>query len=153
MSDGSDSPEPEEQGPGQPTKYKAEYCERVVELAKVGASRVEIAFELDVCRNTLDNWCKQYPEFLRAITRARIAEQAWWERKGRENVTSAVFQAGMWSRSMAARFPKDWREVTRQENTGADKGPIEVNVSGSISEVRRRIASSAARIRADGDPE
>lgn len=102
---------------GRPTDYKPDFCERVVGLGKEGKSRVEIAYELGVVRTTLANWEQAHPEFLVAMTRAKEAEQVWWERKGRDNLQSAVFQASMWSRSMGARFPNDWREASKTDTT------------------------------------
>ena len=110
---------------GRPTDYDPEYCNRVIELGKTGASRVEIACELEVVTETLKNWERAHPEFLVAMTRALQLSQVWWEREGRSNLKAAVFQASMWSRSMAARFPHDWRETTRQEQSGINGAPIE----------------------------
>lgn len=148
--------EPEQKHPGgRPTKYDPAFCERVMELGAEGRSKVEIAFEIGVDRKTLDNWSDVHPEFFHAITRAKLAEQAWWERKGRENIDKPIFQASMWSRSMAARFPDDWREVSRQERSGPDGKPQEINHSGSVavSEVIGRIARLAAREAEAGNPD
>lgn len=96
---------------GRPSLYKPEYCQRVIELGKIGASVVEMACEIGVTRNTLEtNWPADHPEFLEAMERATQESQLWWEKKGRDNLEKQVFQASMWSRSMAARFPNDWRE-------------------------------------------
>ena len=112
---------------GRPTGYHPDHCQRVIELGSEGKSKTEIAFELDVARQTLDVWAKLYHEFNDALTRAKQAEQVWWERKGRDNLEKQVFQASMWSRSMAARFPDDWRETSRQEQTGPGGGPIQID--------------------------
>lgn len=96
---------------GRPSKYKPEYCKRVMELGQEGASVVEMAHAIDVSRNTLETvWPAEHPEFLEALTRAREASQVWWEVAGREGLTADKFNGSVWSRSMAARFPHDWRE-------------------------------------------
>lgn len=123
--DGNDIP----RDPWRPSKYDPAFCDRVLELGAQGMSKVEIAMDLGVCRKTIDNWAAQFPDFLRAITHAKDAEQAWWERQGRENVTKPVFQASMWSRSMAARFPDDWRE----------KSEVDMNARVSVTEIKRTI--------------
>jgi hypothetical protein len=86
-----------------------------------------MAYELDACKNTLNNWASEHEEFLTAFTRAKLASQVWWERKGRAGMekSSSEFQASVWSRSMAARFPEDWREVKGTELTGKDGSPVE----------------------------
>lgn len=105
---------------GRPSAYDPAYCDRVIQMGKEGASKVEMASEFEVCRNTLDNWAREYPEFLSALTRASTHAQAWWEKVGRAGLTADKFNGNVWSRSMAARFPEDWREKTEQNvNHGA----------------------------------
>jgi hypothetical protein len=41
-----------------------------------------------------------------------------------ENRDSDKINASIWSRSMAARFPKKYRESTKTEITGADGAPL-----------------------------
>jgi hypothetical protein len=41
-----------------------------------------------------------------------------------ENKESDKLNASIWSRSMAARFPKKYRESTKTEITGADGAPL-----------------------------
>ncbi len=74
-------------------------------------SVVEMAADIGVARNTLETlWPEAHPEFMEAFAHARDLSQAWWERQGRENLLADKFQAQLYSRSMSARFPKDWRE-------------------------------------------
>lgn len=110
-----------------PSDYDPAFCDKIIELGNEGASIAEMAFELNCAKNTLNNWAEQHPEFLNAFTRAKLASQVWWERKGRVGMekSSSEFQASVWSRSMAARFPEDWREVKGTELTGKDGGPVE----------------------------
>lgn len=113
---------------GRPTLYRPEYCEKVVELGRKDLSRVQIAAELDICKATIQVWEKEYPEFLAAMTRAMTFSQAWWEKKGQECLimpAGATFQGSVWSRSMAARFPEDWRENSKHDVSGPNGGPIE----------------------------
>lgn len=110
---------------GRPSTYDESYCERVIELGKLGMSVVEMAADIGVHRNTIETtWPADHPQFLEAFTQARTHSQAWWESMGRVNLImpqgSGQFQGSVWSRSMAARFPADWREKTATELTGAD---------------------------------
>ncbi len=132
-----------------PSEYKPEYCDKIIELGGTGASVAEMAFELGCVKQTLFNWAGQHEEFLDAFTRAKLASQVWWERKGRAGMEKSAqeFQSSVWSRSMAARFPDDWRETVRSEQTGKDGGPIEteaktkLDVSGLTDEQLRAVAS------------
>ena len=119
-----------------PTEYNSDYCERVIALGNEGASVAEMAHEIGATKQTLHNWAAAYPEFLDAFTRARLASQVWWERKGRAGMekSSSEFQASIWSRSMAARFPEDWREVKGTELTGKDGGPVKLAKAAELSD-------------------
>ncbi len=120
---------------GRPSSYAPAYCERVIELGKEGKSVVEMACDIGVARATLEtNWPAEHPEFLEAFVRAREEAQAWWENTGRVGMLTKGIDAAIYSRSMSARFPKDWREVKGTELTGKDGGPVEM-----LREVRRVI--------------
>jgi len=62
------------------------------------------------------------------LEEAKTYEQAWWEEQAAaymvENKESDKLNASLWSRSMAARFPKKYRESTKTEITGADGAPL-----------------------------
>lgn len=115
-------------GPGgRPSLYRPEYCERVLEFGREGMSVVEMAAEIGVARSTLEEaWPAAHEEFSEAFARARELSQAWWERQGRVGLTAERFNAQVYSRSMAARFPKDWRESKEQRVTGADGGAVQI---------------------------
>lgn len=130
---------------GRPTDYDPAYCDWVVQLGAMGKSRAEIAYELGVVRETLTNWSKAHPEFLGAMTRAKLAEQVWWERKGRDNLESREFQASMWSRSMSARFPDDWRENTKNETT--------LNAGDGFAELFAKIGAVPVFPKAEREPD
>ena len=109
---------------GRPTDYEPAYCGRVIELGRIGMSVVEMAADIGVARSTLEAlWPAAHPEFKEAFTQARQLSQAWWESMGRVNLImppqSGTFQAAVWSRSMAARFPADWREKSETTLQGA----------------------------------
>lgn len=114
---------------GRPTKYRPEMCEQVVEWGKLGKSRAWMASELDVSKSTVQLWEAEHPDFSAAMTRAMAHAQRWWEDVGQENLIvdpGKTFSQSTWSRSMAARFPDDWRETTKQETelSGKNGGPV-----------------------------
>jgi transposase len=121
---------------GRPSEYDPAYCERVIALGKQGKSKVVMAAELGVTKPTLENWARQHPEFLSALGLAMTHAQVWWENAGQKGLTAEKFNASIWSRSMAARFPEDWRENSRHEHTGPNGGPIqhEIDLTGLSDE-------------------
>lgn len=119
---------------GRPSEYDPAFCAKALELGRQGKSKAVMAAEFGVSRQTLDAWTKAHPDFLDAITRATTLAQAWWENAGQKGMTADKFNASVWSRSMAARFPDDWREVSRQEQTGRDGGPIQTVDLSKVSD-------------------
>ena len=139
---------------GRPSQYRPEYCERVIELGKEGASPAQMAADLGIShRNTLDDWAEVHPEFSEAYTHARTQAQAWWERKGMNGLEAERFNALVWKTSMQARFREDYTERRVQENTGKDGGPIQLEsnvVDASAMTADEREAVRAVLLLAKG---
>lgn len=123
---------------GRPTLYDPSFCDVVIALGKQGKSKAQIAKHLDVARNTLDNWAVEHDEFLSALTRAQDFALCWWEDQAQsymlEDKEGQRLNASIWSRSMAARFPKDYRQEVKQEITGADGAPLLTAIQVSFVE-------------------
>ena len=113
---------------GRPSLYDPKYCEEVIAYGKLGKSVEQIAAILNVSLRTMYSWRDSHEEFLHALEDAKTYEQAWWEEQAAaymvENKESDRLNATLWSRSMAARFPKKYRESVKQEITGADGAPL-----------------------------
>lgn len=122
----SEEPKPEKRPMGRPTKYKPECCERVLELAKDGCGWADYAAEFGIDRTTLYQWADSHPEFLTALSRAKVLEQQWWERAGRSGMFAEKFNALVWKTSVQARFRGDYTERMQTELTGKDGGPVKV---------------------------
>lgn len=113
---------------GRPTLYKPEFCDVAVEMGTQGKSLAQIAAACGVARITLWEWVDKHPEFAGAIARARDLALSWWEEQAHvgmwESPEGARLNPQLWSRSMAARFPDDYRESKKLEHTGANGGPV-----------------------------
>jgi len=113
---------------GRPSKYDPKFCDEVIALGKIGKSVEAIGALLGVGTKTLYNWRDQHEDFLHALDMAKEFELQWWEDIAQthmiENKESDKINATIWSRSMAARFPKKYREQVKQEITGADGAPL-----------------------------
>lgn len=113
---------------GRPSLYDPKYCEEVIALGRIGKSIEQIAANLNVSLRVLYDWRDKHQEFLHALEDCKTFEQAWWEEQASaymvENKESDRLNATLWSRSMAARFPKKYRESTKTEITGADGAPL-----------------------------
>jgi len=107
----------------------------------------QIAAALGVSKQTLHNWKAAHPEFLDAMDCSLTHAQAWWESIGQDNLVSvpgSTLNASVYSRSMAARFPDDWRESKGVEVSGPNGGPVAmvgIDASKLSDEQLRAIAS------------
>lgn len=94
-----------------PSKYDPAMCEVVIECGKQGMTVAEMAAELDICRDTFNEWRNEKKEFSDAVKRGLGFAQAWWEQRGRQhtfkqdgfNATSYIFQ-------MKNRFRDEWSD-------------------------------------------
>lgn len=131
-----------------PSEYDPAYCDTAIEAGRAGKSLTWLAAEIDVSRECIYEWGRSHPEFSDALTRMRQLAQRWWEDKGQDGMEKPGFNASVWSRSMAARFPDDWREVKGTELTGKDGGPVKtataLNVAGLSEQTLREIAALRA---------
>ena len=148
----------EEEGPkygkpirvvGRPSKYDPKFCDDVLRMGAEGYSIVEMAAEIGVAKSTLkDEWPAAHEEFSVAFARARELSQSWWERQGRLGLYADKFQPALYSRSMAARFPEDWRESKEQRLTGPDGGPVQTE---EVEKKKAKISSILKRKKPDAD--
>ena len=113
---------------GRPSLYDPAFVDQAIELGKLGKSTEAIGATLGVGTATLYRWRDEFPEFREALDTAKEYELLWWEDIAQthmiENRESDKINASIWSRSMAARFPKKYRESTKTEITGADGAPL-----------------------------
>jgi hypothetical protein len=117
---------------GRPTKYKPEYCERVIALGKEGYSHAELAADLEVDKASLYDWAAAHEEFSTALRAAKTYEQAWFEREARSNMKNRDFNANLWYRSAASRFREDYTERKETQLTGANGGAVQVETKSKI---------------------
>lgn len=104
---------------GMPTKYKPEFCSKIIEMMSEGASKKEVAASFGVSRQNMLAWEKIHPEFGEAVTRAEELCEAWWEKQGRINIHNKEFNHVLWYMNMKNRF--SWRD--KQELSAPDGGP------------------------------
>ena len=64
---------------GRPTKYKPEYCDQIVEMGRLGKSRVQCASHLDVHTDTLYEWGSVHQDFSVALKKAQQHAESFWE--------------------------------------------------------------------------
>lgn len=130
---------------GRPSKYKPEYCERVIELGKEGYSYAEIAADLEVDKASLFRWTEEHEDFRTALRAAKTYEQAWFEREARSNMKNRDFNANLWYRSAASRFREDYTERKETQLTGANGGAVQVETKAVDTDALSADQRSALR--------
>jgi hypothetical protein len=110
--------------PGDPTNtaYRPEMCDKIREWGKTGKSKVWMAANLGISRETLDQWAKVHVELSDALTHARTAAQAYWEDLGEQGMMLPGFQGSVWAKNISCRFREDWTESKNVNQTNED-GP------------------------------
>jgi len=116
----SDTSTPKKRGPGQPTKYREEYCELLIKHMSEGLSYECFAGVVEVCRDTLYDWEKANPKFKIAKGKAFSKCQIFWEKAGLEGMYMGgkdnPFTSAVWIFNMKNRF--NWTDKLRQEIDG-----------------------------------
>ena len=109
---------------GRPSKYDPAYCDKVIELGKLGKSFEQMASMLGIGITTLKRWREDHEDFRASLEDAHGHAQTWWEDKAQANLIEFKdgerINTGLWSRSMAARFPKNYSDRVKQEISGPD---------------------------------
>ncbi len=123
---------------GRPSEYDPSFCEKAIELGSKGKSLEQISGALGITYRTLCRWREEHVEFCHALEEAKIKEMIWWEEHAQnylvEHKDGERLNVGLWSRSMAARFPKKYSERIKQELTGSDGSPLFKGVEISFVE-------------------
>lgn len=111
---------------GQPTKYREEYCEKVIEVMMGGASKGEVCLELECTYQTFLNWQEKFPEFKTAVAKGLNFSKGKWEQMGRRAAFGQVenFNATAYIFNMKNRFGKidefgeKWSDKQEHEHSG-----------------------------------
>ena len=123
---------------GRPSKYDPAYCDQDVALGKEGLSRWQIASKLNIGWRNLQNWEGAHDDFRAALEEARLYALAYWEDLAQKHMIETPggpkLNTGLWSRSMSARFPNEYRENSKIEHTGPGGGAIQHDVTLDFSQ-------------------
>ena len=110
---------------GRPTKYKQEYCEKLIQHMAEGYSFESFAGVVEVNVDTLHEWAKVHEEFSDSKKIAFAKCQMFWERIGITNIlniseslgpgmsSSKSLNASAWIFNMKNRFK--WRDKQPDE--------------------------------------
>ena len=107
---------------GRPSKYDPIYCDKVLEYGALGKSFEQMSSLMGIGITTLKRWREEHEEFRSALEDAQGLAQTWWEDMAQsylvESKDTEKLNTGLWSRSMAARFPNTYSDRVKQEISG-----------------------------------
>lgn len=91
---------------GRPTKYKDEFCQRVMEIGKEGGDVSEMAVACGVTKKTLYNYAQSKSIFLHHLLLAQEHAEAFHSKRVRKGLDKpgAEFQAAANLKYMSQRF-------------------------------------------------
>lgn len=110
---------------GRPSKYKPEFCQRVVDLGFAGKGKAQMAAGLGIDRGTLNEWMKAHEEFSRAVSMGLELAMAWWQDQGQAGINLGKdFNGFVYSFEMRNRFRDDYSDKidVRHDATASFKG-------------------------------
>lgn len=118
---------------GRPSKFKAEYCQLLIDHMTEGYSFESFAATIDVAESTIYEWANNFPEFSEAKQIAFSKSRLTMERVG----FAGEMAPAVWIFSMKNRFPKEWRE--RKEIIEESKQNITHGVSEELTETTKEL--------------
>ena len=144
------NPPKKSNGAGRPSLYNDSFPERAFKLCLLGLTDEQLGVAFGVSVNSIDNWKRTKPEFLKAIVKgkqeadAEVVHSLYQRAVGysHPDVHISNFQGDITVTKITKHYPPDvkaafgwlfnrdkirWRDVRRMEHTGADGGPIKVH--------------------------
>lgn len=100
---------------GRPTDYRPEFCDIVIREMQNGASKTEVAYVLNICKDTLYKWAEKHAEFADALKKGKDLSEGWWRINGRVNLENKDFNPTLWYMNMKNRF--GWKDKTESVAT------------------------------------
>lgn len=120
-------------GRGRPSKYKTEFCDKIIELARIGKTQQQWAAELGVDNDTIQEWAAVHEDFSVAKRQADALCQNWWIEQARVLSQNTSTYIGKRSEVAVLIFAlkniAKWRDKSDVEVSGKDGKPMQTQVS------------------------
>lgn len=100
---------------GRPTKYKVEYVQLALWMARAGRTDIEIAEEFGISESTMTNWKQKYPKFLASLKEGREEPD--------DQVEHSLFQRAVGYEYTETKEVTEGGLVTRVEVMNKQKAP------------------------------
>lgn len=114
--------------------YYPEYCDKLCDLMSEGLTYVEVAKELKTSHRTMQDWCKNFPEFAEAYEMGADLAEAYYHNKARQHLVAYRVPNGPIETFDTKQYMYVMKSRFRQYDTPR---AINVNVDGSNMETVR----------------
>lgn len=124
---------------GRPSSYRAEFCQRIVELMSEGRSLDGCAAILGVNPDSLYLWQKLHPEFSESVKMGRSAATAFWESRLLDVAQGGAgnSQAIQWALRNRSRAASGWDHAhAKVEVSGPNGGAVQVQTDLAVIDAR-----------------
>lgn len=135
---------------GRPSKYKPEMCDKVIELMTDGASKYEVCAELEICFDTISEWCNPEGEYFKrdfsdSVKKGLDLSRAWWEKQGRTNLKDKDFSYTGWYMNMKNRFGWADKQVVENNNNNLNTDTKDLKLTDEDKEKFSNIIISSLK--------
>jgi transposase-like protein len=111
---------------GHPTDYHPDFNDLASSMFSKGKTVAAVAAACGVCRDSLYEWAKKWPEFSDTLKKGLEVAQSFWENIGENEVEdpSGKFNTTLYIFMMKARFKKDYAEFQKiEQDINVNKTP------------------------------
>lgn len=119
--------------------------EQIIKAGRAGKSHAQIAAQIDISRETLNNWLGKYPEFSRAMALADDYALAWWEALGQRHAETREGNATMIMFVMKNRFEQDYgKDAEEPQSSPPDMAELAELTPKTRQKLRKILLANAA---------
>lgn len=101
-----------------PSKYNPSYCNEIIETMATGYSLTAFAGVIGVCRDTLNEWQREYPEFSDAVKVAKAKRTLALEGDLLKAESGPLVTSRIFALKNAA--PEEWRDRKEYDHSSSD---------------------------------
>lgn len=120
---------------GRPSKYKPEYCQRLIDHMASGLSFESFAGLVGTCKDTIYEWANAHSLFSEAKKEGFERNRLFWERAALKGMTADKFNATVWIFNMKNRFPREWRDRTEVDSTSTTNIVLDTSDKSKLMEI------------------
>ena len=141
---------------GAPTKYMPEMDAIAEAVLTSGDTLADLAADLGIARDTLNDWRKKYLTFSAAVARGLRQSERWWRREGKAALKDGRYNTNMYKFQMANRF--GWSEKVETKTTvtheiGEDTAALLADLRGERVKVEQLQDVTPTVLESKTDPE